>query len=132
MSVIINSKEVKKPKKMIKGHTISNLKLLNLTHYGKPNDWVIGCTMPNNSRDVFLNVNYDFMGIPEDIQYISTIIHEVTHNILVKYFGNRTSQKFDNLWYDEELIKKLDAKLFDGKKDEWMNFWDHPKINSKT
>jgi hypothetical protein len=95
--VILNNKDVKS-QKPIQSDSISNVKLLNLTHYGKPVLDVAGCVWSKNKRDVFLNVNYQHeRGVSLHNFYSKIIIHETIHNLLSKYVGVQTSKDFDNL-----------------------------------
>ena len=95
--VILNNKDVKS-QPPIQSDMISNVKLLNLTHYGKPVLDVAGCVWSKNHRDVFLNVNYRHdKGVSLHNFYCKVIIHETQHNLISKHIGVQTSREFDNL-----------------------------------
>lgn len=103
----------------IRGNTISNLILVDNQEvlYGERNlsldKNTMGFTLPFNSRDVYLNVNAKERGIDQTYRlFIKTIIHEVTHNILVKHIGERASNELDNLFYNERLCGKIKKNLF--------------------
>ena len=103
----------------IKGNTVSNLILVDNYDYDKEKkEWCkdrdyFGYTEPFNSRDVFLNVNVKNGWSNKTHQVsINVIIHEVTHNVLTKYIGEKASRELDNLFYKKVYRKKLKKLLF--------------------
>ena len=99
---------------IIKGNTISNLILVDAYDYEKSGlkGSEFGFALEHNTRDVFLNVNSITWTDKECFkQSISTIVHEVTHNVLAKHIGEISSVQLDNLFdikkYEDELKWKL-------------------------
>ncbi len=95
-NLILNNRDVKS-KSPIKSNTI-NLKLLNLTHYGKPVSDIAGCMWSKNQRDIFLNVNYQHdRGVSLHTFYCKVIIHETIHQVISRCISVQSSKDFDNL-----------------------------------
>ncbi len=99
----------------IKGHTVSNLILVEVFEIEKNRAYVKGSgydgfTMIHNSKDVFLNVN----AIPKNAsvkRLTKLIIHETFHNVLTKYVDETSSSQLDNLFDQTKYVKKM-LKLF--------------------
>jgi hypothetical protein len=114
---------------MIKGHTVSNLILSNYMDKNKnPIREIAGFAYPDNSRDVFININYKGKRPRTVWLYVNTIIHETTHNTLLKYISREADIQLDNLFYRKKNVNRILKKCYNLKPDEtrkgmFFDFW---------